>query len=160
MKNGMNTTDQKTAHELCTYGWTAPQISRKLKVRLEVIEAWWPQLTEEGWAAYRTKQQREREAETKAMQAISQETAVSLAREQILMEEKIRAEIRAELASEVKPSQVETTPDVPEKTQGSQAEVNAPEVSEGASVEDAAPAPVDTERSAPIKSRRRRKAAG
>jgi hypothetical protein len=104
MKNGMNRLDLQAGAELAAYGWTPAQISQRLRVKLAVVEAWMPTLMPEGWAAYRASVRKNRELAATDFKQLSEKEARAQAREQILMEEKIRAEVRAEMAtSDAKP---------------------------------------------------------
>lgn len=149
MKNGMNRSDLKAANQLVSYGWTPAQVSRKIKVKQHVVEAWMDNLTPEGWEKYQAKTLADRKALNNVKQNLTAEQAVALAREQILMEEKIRAEVRAELLEKQ---------NVPAKTQVAQAQVDASEDNEGATAGSEITAALEPEGAKPTKRRRTRKA--
>jgi hypothetical protein len=148
MKTGLNRIDQQTASKLVSYGWTPEQVSRKLKIDVSVLEVWWEHLTPEGWAAYRAKAQKDREAATRVTENISAKDAVALAREQILLEDKIRAEVRAEMAG---------AGNEPTKTQSAKAETNAAQKIESDAPEGQELSATKPKREGPAKRRRTRR---
>jgi transposase len=100
MKHGMDREDLAAAHRMCVDGCNATTIATTLNISTSVVEAWMPHLTKEGWGAIRKKDREERANHAMVKENISAEQAIAEAKIQLLKEDKLRADIRAEILAD------------------------------------------------------------